>query len=55
MKLESPKGDLSKRDDQHYNKFFKRQIKAKGDAPRASDYLPVRPFAKAGGDDGYGK
>jgi hypothetical protein len=48
---DSPQGDLSKRDDPPFNKFFKRKIRPAGSTEFASDYLPVRPFAKAGGDN----
>lgn len=50
MKLQSPKGDHSKEPVP-----FKRKIKAAGTKPVASRELPVHPFAKAGGNDGYGR
>lgn len=43
LKPLSPKGDLSKRDDDPYAKFFKRKIKHPGKAPHASAALPFRP------------
>ena len=48
---DSPVGDLSKRDDPPFNKFFKRKIKSPGTSEFGSAYLPNRPFAKAGGNE----
>ncbi len=48
---QSPKGDLGKLQDAELKAAFPRAIKRAGVADYSSDYLPVRPFAKAGGDN----
>ncbi len=47
----SPVGDLGKKDNAEFDRFFTRKIKNAGIEPVVSRIIPVKAFQKDGGDN----